>query len=195
MTCVVAYKDKSNIIYIGADTAGSSTATHSILTRKDPKVFILGKSMIVGFSGSYRDGQLIMVKFSPPPHNEDQYSDFGYMCGPFIDGIRELYKNNGRIKESSDTPDETEANLIVIYNNEIYKIYEDFHVELSSDPFNACGSGEDVALGAMSILHSNTGYSPDEKVAMAIRTSAKYNLTVREPIMIISTLDLPDSDQ
>lgn len=188
MTCLVAYKDKSGTIYLGGDSAGSDTTSHSILTRRDPKVFIL-ESMLIGFCGSYRDGQLIMTKFKIPSHDAAKYTDFGYMCGPFIDAVRKLLKDNGRIKEEEKL-EGTEAGFIIVFKDEIYKIYEDFQVELTVDPFNAAGSGADIALGALNILHNSTGYSPDEKVAMAIRTSAKYNLSVREPALIISTLDL-----
>lgn len=65
MTCIVGLVDKGSI-YMGGDSAG--VAGLSVTTRADEKVFLNGP-FIMGFTTSFRMGQILRYKFVPPDQN------------------------------------------------------------------------------------------------------------------------------
>ena len=64
MTAIVAIR-QDNTVYMGGDSAG--VAGLKITIRKDPKVFING-NFLMGFTTSFRMGQLLQYSFKPPEH-------------------------------------------------------------------------------------------------------------------------------
>lgn len=98
MTCIVGYIDKDSNIYMGGDRAGVGGL--SLRVRDDTKVFTKGK-FIFGYTSSFRMGQLIRFKFSPPKHHPD-VEDFNYMCTDFIDKLRECLSTGGYAKENNN---------------------------------------------------------------------------------------------
>lgn len=185
MTCIVAYKDETTgHIYVGADSGGY--AENSLLVvRKDPKIFIKGK-FIFGYSGSFRDGQILMNRFNPAPQIKGQ-SDFSYMCTYVVDNIVHVLKEAGRVNKESDYA-EVESGIIIVYNGEIYAVYQDLQVEMLEANYNAVGSGADFALGALYVLHE-FDIPAEQKVDIAVKAACSFSPSVKEPVKIISTLD------
>jgi ATP-dependent protease HslVU (ClpYQ) peptidase subunit len=66
MTCIVGVNHNGNI-YIGGDSAG--VAGLQLQIRSDEKVFLTG-DFIMGFTTSFRMGQLLRYAFSPPEHSQ-----------------------------------------------------------------------------------------------------------------------------
>jgi hypothetical protein len=116
MTCIVGLTDNGKI-YIGGDSAG--VAGLSITIRADEKVFTNGP-FIMGFTSSFRMGQILRYKFKCPVQNTDQ-TDMEYMVTTFIDSVRECFSKNGYGKIS-----ERETNIggtfLVGYNGTLYNI-------------------------------------------------------------------------
>jgi len=171
MTCVLGLIDKGSV-YIGADSAG--IAGLSISIRNDPKVFGVA-DFIIGFTSSFRMGQLLRWKFSPPPQTVHQ-DDYEYMCTTFIDSVRECFARNGFGSEH------TGGNFLVGYKSKLYNVQADYQVGIPSAPFDTAGCGADLALGA---LYATEGMNPEDRVKIALSAAAAFSAGVSAPFNIL----------
>ncbi len=169
MTCIVAIEEKG-VVYIGGDSAG--TAGTSIVIRTDEKVFINGP-FIMGFTTSFRMGQLLHYKFSPPKQNTNQ-SDMEYMVTDFIDAAKKCFVDNGFGNNSHG------GTFLVGYNGHLYTIESDFQVGMSQINYNAVGCGSDIALGSM---HSTDGQPPQTRIKKALEAASKFSNGVAPPFI------------
>lgn len=90
MTAIAAIVE-NNIVYIGGDSAGVGDLLLEI--RKDPKVFINGQ-FIIGFTSSFRMGQLLQYSFVPPEHPRRMGID-KFMNTIFVNAIRKCFADGG----------------------------------------------------------------------------------------------------
>lgn len=179
MTCIVGYVHK-NKVYIGADSLGASNT--DIVYRKDPKVFI-NQNFIIGFTSSFRMGQLLMSSYFNPPKKKPKQTDYDYMITTFIDHVRSLFANGGYIKKENQ--EEVGGIFLVGYKGNLYKIESDFQVEHRADNYNACGCGQDYALGVLYNL-SNTAVSVEEKITKSLSAAAYFSGGVGGEFKILS---------
>ncbi len=178
MTCIIGFSNHGTV-YMGADSAGIDG--YDLRIRQDKKVFKKGR-MIFGFTSSFRMGQIIQQKLSIPLQGDK--SDFDYMCSDFIDALRSELKTGGFSKVEDNV--EIGGTFLVGFRGEIYKIYSDFQVAQVIDSFDACGCGEQYALGAMAVLVQNNNLSPEEKIEQALRIAERFSNGVRAPFYILS---------
>ncbi len=180
MTCIVAVKDNHNRLWMGGDSAGvGGFGTYSVVTRTDPKVFKLGEYLI-GFTSSFRMGQILRHKFKPPiPPADVDISHF--MVTDFVDELRKCFKEAGwiEIKEGK----ESGGIFIVGIRGKLFTIEEDFQVAESADEFTATGCGIELALGS---LHTSEGWGPVDRIQLALGAAQRFSGGVREPFLIIS---------
>lgn len=177
MTCVIGYKT-DNGVYIGGDTLASNGYLNTI--RQDGKVFERGE-FLIGFSGSYRVGQLLRYKLNVPEQPSDM-DDYEYMVTFFIDSVRELFAENGVMgKDDNDT--DKGGLFLVAYHRELYSVDYDFQVGIPAYGYDAIGSGAEVALGAMYVLN-DFGLEPEEKISRAILAASELTPFVGGDITI-----------
>lgn len=182
MTCIVAVKSNKKV-YIGGDSA--AVAELSVNTRKDSKVFINGK-FIIGFAGSFRLGQIMRFHFTPPRHLKSK-DDYDYMCTDFIKRMQKTLEDNGFSGENKRSEKETSGQMLVGYNGELYEIYEDYQVGIVHDPYNAIGSGGEIALGSLHTTHTiENRLTPNQKITAALDAASRYNAGVLPPYNILS---------
>lgn len=182
MTCIVGLVHK-NSIYIGGDSAGVETWGLSICSRADEKVFLTESGdMIMGFSGSYRIGQLLRYALVAPQQKVGQ-DDMAYMVTDFIDAVRNMQKDRGSLKKENEV-EEHSAAFLVGFNKKLYVIESDFQVGQPLDNYAAVGSGAEVALGAMYATKTAI-MSPEERIKLALSASAEFNAGVRAPFTIL----------
>lgn len=179
MTCIVAVEHEGKI-WMGGDSAASRE--EDIVCRSNEKVFINGE-FIIGFSGSFRIGQLLQYAFKPQKQSRNQ-TDMEYMVVDFIDSLRRLCRDKGLLMEEKEG-EAHDSEFLVGYRGRIYVIESDFHVGRPIDSYAACGSGASYAMGAMYVLNEQL-ISPEEKIHEALSASAKYCTGVREPFTILS---------
>jgi ATP-dependent protease HslVU (ClpYQ) peptidase subunit len=185
MTTVVGYKYE-NKVYMGADSLASCPDGFSEL-RADPKLFKTG-DYLIGFSGSYRIGQLLMYNTNFPTAPKSDKNIFKFMSTKFIDAVVESLEDRGALKDKS--PDrilETEATFLVAIRGNLFAILEDFQVADNSEPYSSIGSGASIALGAMSILET-LEMPPEEKVNRALQSAARHNVFTRSPFTVTSSV-------
>lgn len=187
MTCIAGYIDKQNkTIYMGADTV--SVCGSRVLNRKDTKLFIRSNpyknTMLIGFTGSYRMGQLLRYKLIIPQHlyHLDTYE---YMCTNFIDAVRDVLKSNGYLKTVNNQ--EEIGRFLVAYDGRLFKIDSDLQVGESQFNYDACGNAEDVALACIRTLdnYSKEIYSGEEIIRTALKVSEDLFSSVRNPFTIL----------
>lgn len=183
MTCIVGIKYK-NKVFIGGDSA--AVDGYSVNARRDKKVFRNGK-FLIGFSGSFRMGQIMRFHFTPPKHNPSK-SDYEYMCVDFVKKMQKTFESNGFDGQNKRSEKETCGQMLIGYNSELYEIGEDYQVGIVYDNFNAIGAGYDLALGSLyttNALEANgLVISPEEKIQYALDASSKYNGGVLPPYTI-----------
>lgn len=180
MTCIVAIKH-DNEIWIGGDSAAFRDDERT--SRADEKVFKHGE-FLFGYSGSFRVGQLVRYAFNPPKNNK-QKSDMEYMVVDFVDSLRFLLEEKGKLLKD-ESGDSYDSEIVVGFRNKIYVIESDFNVSTSTEKYVVSGSGSAYALGALYVLDENDNIKPKDKVEIALKASAQYCPSVKAPFTIMS---------
>jgi ATP-dependent protease HslVU (ClpYQ) peptidase subunit len=178
MTCIVGLIDKGNV-YIGGDSAG--VAGYGLTIRADEKVFINGE-FIMGFTSSFRMGQLLRYALKPPVWHPD-VDIFQYMVTDFIDAVRNCLKSGGWAQKEKEN--ESGGFFLVGFKGRLFKIEIDYQVAEANTPYIATGCGEDIALGS---LYTSTGLEPEERIMRALEAAEQFSAGVRRPF-VIKTLD------
>lgn len=180
MTVIIGYITKENI-YIAGDSAGISG--YSLSIRKDPKVFKTGK-FIMGFTTSFRMGQLLMSSKFKVSKQKKTETDYHYMITTFIDAVIKTFKQGGYMKREKDSLEG--GTFLVGYKGKLYEINDDFQVGEVYLNFNSVGCGSDIAKGAMYILDKNQDLLPEEKLTYALEAVNKFSAGVSSPFNIVS---------
>lgn len=171
MTCVVGIAHNGSV-HLGADCQGSNGWTQT--DRLDGKVFAKGP-MVMGFTSSYRMGQLLRYKLELPEHR-DNVDTFEYMVAHFVESVRQCLKDGGFAKVENSV--DSGGIFLVGYRGRLFCIESDFQVGERSDGFDAVGCGESFALGA---LHVTKG-APRNRIHSALQAAARFSNGVGERI-------------
>jgi ATP-dependent protease HslVU (ClpYQ) peptidase subunit len=178
MTCVVALKHGGRV-YMGADSAGVG-GWYSRQNRMDPKIYRVG-SMLIGFTTSFRMGQLLGYGLTAPHHHADVAIE-KYMATTFIDAVRSCLKAGGWAEKEKDQ--ERGGNFLVAYKGRVFEVQSDYQVAESVDAFNAVGCGQDLALGSLFTSERWTYPEPRERVRLALEAAAAFSAGVHPPFLI-----------
>ena len=173
MTCIVGLVHDGDV-YIGGDSAGIAGLSVSI--RADEKVFGNGP-FIMGFTTSFRMGQLLRYKFAPPAQTVHQ-NDMEYMVTSFIDAVRQCFAGNG----FGDKDASVGGNFLVGYKGKLYNIESDHQVGLPKLAYDAVGCGTDLALGA---LYATEGLTPEQRINAALSAASTFSAGVAPPFTIL----------
>lgn len=173
MTCIVGLVDNGDV-YIGGDSAGVAGLSLSI--RADEKVFGNGP-FIMGFTTSFRMGQLLRYKFSPPAQTVHQ-TDMEYMVTSFIDACRQCFSGNG----FGDKEATVGGTFLVGYKGKLYTVEGDYQVGIPAVSFDAVGCGTDLALGAM---YATEGLDPKKRIELALSAASAFSAGVAPPFNIM----------
>lgn len=185
MTCIVGIAQGGNV-WIGGDSAG--VAGMSLSQRMDVKVFRNG-DFVMGFTSSFRMGQLLAHKLKPPRrHPKDDV--YAFMVTDFIDAVRDCLKAGGYAEAHNNA--ERGGTFLVGHEGRLFKIESDYQVGESMNGYDACGCGEDIALGA---LYSTVGKQPKDRVFSALAAADQFSAGVCAPYNIVCLRDeIPDCD-
>jgi ATP-dependent protease HslVU (ClpYQ) peptidase subunit len=175
VTCIVGIAEEGKV-YLGGDSAGVSGL--DINVRKDRKVFNNGE-FVMGFTSSFRMGQILQYDFVPPKVDEDDV--MRYMVKKFIPEVRKCLKDAGYTTVSNNV--ETGGTFLVGVRGRLFEIHSDFQVGETVIGFSACGCGESYALGS---LYTSTG-SPEERLEEALEAATQFSAGVCGPFYFVST--------
>ena len=178
MTCVIGLVHDGHVI-MGADSAGASgwTVRRTCL----PKVFLHQDRFVIGYTTSFRMGQILRWHLDVPPQFPP-LADMGYMVTVFVEAVRAVLKKHGFAKTDDNV--ETGGEFLVGYNGAVYAVGPDFQVNHHIDGFDAVGCGESFALGAMEALNG-VGLAPRVQVLRALEVAAHFSGGVCEPFKVV----------
>ena len=181
MTCIIGIIDREkNIVYIGGDSAGTDTRTFNLQIRKDPKVFVNDK-FLIGFTTSFRMGQLMMYNKLVDREQFDNETDYEYLIQEFIPTIKKLFKDEGfsTIKENTE-----EAGVFLVgYKTKLYVVESSYQVAELYDDYYAIGAGAYYALGSL-YTTKNSDLSPANRIYTAFEAAEYHNACVKAPFNI-----------
>lgn len=171
MTCIIGLIHDGRV-YMGADSMSASG--WDARTTKLKKVFRLKGKFLIGYTTSFRMGQLLEHRLEVAAQNGED--DMAYMVTVFVEAVRSLLKDNGFSKV--DNNKETGGQFLVGYNGRLYLVDSDFQVNEHADGFDACGCGQDYALAAMKALED---LPPRERIKRALEIVASFSNGVQGP--------------
>lgn len=181
MTCIVGLVNEGKV-YIGADSAAHSNNDISI--RADKKVFI-NDGFLIGFTSSFRMGQLLKYSFYPPKPSQlvegDDDTLERFMATTFVDHVRDCLKEGGYAQRQNEA--ESAGQFFVGHQGRLFGIYEDYQVEQVVAPYNAVGSGLQLALGAM-YATEGIGMEPKDRITRALGAAEEWTPYVRAPFYV-----------
>jgi len=172
MTCIAAIVD-NGIIYMGADSAGTSGYEQRL--RRDEKIFI-NNDFIMGFTSSFRMGQLLRYSFKPPKFHADDKDIFAYMATDFVNEVRSCLKSGGYAQ--SDKGEETGGCFLVGHKGRLFEIEDDYQVAEVYESYMAIGSGQSYAIGAFA---ATEGEPVKTRLEKALKIAEKFNAGVSGP--------------
>ena len=181
MTCIVGLVDGDRV-WMGGDSAGVNGL--DITVRADTKVFRNGE-MLIGFTSSFRMGQLLHYRLEPP-HRDPEADVFRYMVVDFVDAVRNCLKDGGYAHRSNDV--ETGGTFMVGYEGRLFSVQSDYQVGEAVRGYHAIGCGADYALGS---LASTEGLPAEERVRKALEVAELFSGGVRAPFTIQSMVRRP----
>jgi hypothetical protein len=182
MTCIVgiAY---SNKVYLGSDSLGSGNGVKQVyITPKLVKLDIFEKRDLtltkiplgIGYTTSYRMGDLLRYNFTPPPieHDEDENE---YLVKDFIPELIKCFDDHSFARTKEGT--KSGGNFLVGLRKRLFHVQEDFSVLEPSCGYTAVGSGQEFAMGAL-YAYRRTATEPEKSVVGAIRAATEFCTTV-----------------
>lgn len=178
MTCIVGVQQDGEV-YIGGDSAG--VGGYDITIRADQKVFRNGP-FVMGFTTSFRMGQLLRYAFTPPQITEKDLDK--YMAVEFVNAVRQCLKDGGYLTNNSGN--EEGGTFLVGVQGQLYSIHNDFQIGRSRDGYLAVGCGDDYALGS---LFSSSGQDAKSRVRLALNAASHHSAGVVGPYTILKTKD------
>jgi len=176
MTCIVGLIDEGKV-YMGGDSAG--VAGLDIVTRKDAKVFKNGP-FLIGYTSSFRMGQLLRFKLNPPKRYED-VDIFKFMVVDFIEAVRECLKAGGYARVNNN--EEKGGFFLVGYEGRLFEVESDFQIGEVEKGYIACGCGQSFALG--SLYQTEGQKNPKKRILSALSAAQEFSAGVREPFHIL----------
>ncbi len=174
MTCIVGVVHRMGVI-IGGDSAG--VGAYRIVRRADEKVFKVGE-FIMGFTDSFRMGNILRYSFTPPVQGAE--NDVTFMNTKFVDAVRACLTKGGYAAKKDEV--ESGGTFLVGYRGNLYCIESDYQVGISLEEFEAIGCGEEFALGC---LHATGERDPHERVKLALEAAARFSTGVRGPFNFV----------
>lgn len=175
MTAVVGLVHNGRV-HLGADSAGSSG--WSLTLRADEKVFRNGP-YAMGFTTSYRMGQLLRYAFAPPEPVGDLQ---GFMVTTFVDSVRACLKDGGWATKSNEQ--ESGGQFLVGIAGRLFIVDSDYQVGEPHARYAAVGCGADIALGA---LYATDGQPVRKRMQAALEAAERHSSGVRGPFAYTTT--------
>lgn len=173
MTVVVGLK-AGRSIWMGSDSAATSD-DFSKSNWQPKKIFILKNEFLIGYSSSFRAGQIIEHAFTPP--DSGNLRGMRYLTTKFIPAmIKTLEKQKFDLSEN-------DSEFLLGWRSKLYQVQCDFSLFESIDGYAAIGSGESYAVSALYTYKSLNikGVQSKKYIEMALNAAANFNGAVSGP--------------
>lgn len=182
-TCVIGLVDKSEV-WMGSDSSAVS-GLHGFSTRLC-KHFELqnaaDEKFLIGYTSSYRFGQLLEHVFVPPINNVDD--PMKYMVSSFIPEVIKMASESW--KKRADGKEHEGIMFLVGYRGRLFVVESDYQVNEPRCQYYAIGCGRDLALGSLHTTDSFKDATPGKRIDFALRAACEFSAGVMEPFNITS---------
>lgn len=182
MTCIVGMVEDGTM-YLAGDSCGSNG--HNVRIYSNPKVFKKDR-FIMGYTSSFRMGQVLEHVFIPPQYNDSYSCVYEYMVQSFIPALINCFDASGFCKNTSGV--KSGGCFIVGFRGELFTIEDDFQVACYSDSYgtsyHAIGSGAETALGALYALR-DVKCKPSDRLKCALDITSELIASVEGPFTVI----------
>lgn len=168
---------------IGCDSRSSDDSGRPIdmATNK----IIENNGILIAGAGSGRGSNLLQFGWKAPKPTAGQDLDV-FVTQVFIPAMRKLFVEAGYdMKEDGDAA-EHDSSFIIAVKGVLYPIFEDYSWDRDNRGIYYCGSGGDVALGAMEALGISkvrTPASTEKIIRRSIEIASKWDIYTNEPII------------
>jgi len=187
MTCIVAVVSKDGDVHFGCDSLGSDGHSQTVLS--DPKIYRNGE-ILIGFTGSFRMGQILQHSFSLPERMERQKT-MDYLCNSFVEAVKISFKMAGfGYHGTDDYIDKEDAGdvgglFMIGYRKEIYIVQEDYAILHAVDDFAAIGSGGEPANAVLYATRA-MDMDPKKRLQLALEAASYQISSVKPPFHYLS---------
>lgn len=181
MSCVIGLAHSGNVILCGdsASVGGNEMAASSVpkVFKRDVPNLVKGHApepMLLGFTGSYRKGNLLMYQVEIPYQLKSDIAQ--YMVCDFIPAVRACFTTH--LTENK----EDDFSFLVGYKGILFSIFGDLQVNQVRRGWDVIGSGQYFGVGAMEALK----YMKDgrKRVQKAMAATAEYCNEVCAPFVM-----------
>lgn len=155
MTCIVGIRDeRAGVAVVAGDSAG--VGGYDLDIRRDPKVFRIGDEVALGFTSSYRMGQILRFHVDLTPIPRRDQDPYAWAVTRFVPAARAALKEHGYVKVESGV--EQGGTFVLAVGGSLFTVQSDFQVAEVADEYVAVGCGGSIATGA---LWATRGWSGD----------------------------------
>jgi len=159
---------------MGADSAAGERSVN-----QPHKIFRIG-GLLIGYTTSWRMGQILEHHLDVEDH-EEGLTNMAYLVRYFIPAVRKCLQEQGYTKIENNQ--EEAGSFLVGYLGHIYHVFNNFQVLEMTGGFDACGYGEDFALGAMYTL-KHSQFLPRERILMCLEAAAHFSGYIQPPFHV-----------
>lgn len=177
MTAIVGLAT-AGTVHLGGDSAG--VAGYSLTVRADSKVFATGP-YVMGFTSSFRMGQLLRWSLKPPEPDAADLERF--MATTFVDAVRTTLRDGGWLRKDRDQ--EEGGVFLVGVCGRLFCVESDFQVGEAVDGYAAVGCGAEIALGAL-YATASTRRTPRARLGLALEAAERFSAGVRGPFAYVT---------
>ena len=159
MTTIIGITDGRTMVLAGDKSA--SDGTINVLTMT-PKVYSVGASVVVGFAGSWRGGELGVQALQNLDVDSPDCNIFD-----MTSAIREAWSE-------ADFKNE-DTSFIIGYSGQWFEVQSDLgHIEIWGE-YHAIGSGSQFALGALYAMMNDDGRTARARIRVAFEAAQKWS--------------------
>lgn len=181
MTCIVGGFNRNTLTaWIGGDSAGADSSYLSV--RSDQKVFKKGQ-MLIGFTTSFRMGQLVRYALKVPTHPKGMGVE-EYLATKFVDAARKCFEDGGYLHTKDGR--EWGGTFVVVYRGVAAEIHGDFQVAIPESGLAVVGSGSESARGALMALRAAGEEICSNSITLSLQISERNTSSVRGPFTVLS---------
>lgn len=183
MTCIVGVRTAKGVL-LGGDSLGSNGWTGT--SYQAPKVFRLSRQVAAGFTSSFRMGQLIQHHLTLPTLHGDELT---WAIRELVPVIRDTFKSHGYAHVQNN--EESGGVFLLAVCARLFLVQSDYSVLEARLPYDAVGSGEAHALGAMHALYKPKAAQTDAAARTFLKTAldaaSEFAVGVAPPYNFTST--------
>ena len=172
MTCVIGIRQEHGaLIAFDSFSGGNGSLT---IPRSDPKGGKLAPWLALGYTFSYRFGQILTHHVTVP--EKPKGNSFDWMVTMFVPAVRAALKEHGWLKIENEREEAGQA--IIAVGSRIFVVHTDFQIQEPALDYVSVGAGDDVALGALYICN---GASAKVNARKALEAAEMFTDSVRPP--------------